>query len=158
MNDTSHSDYARRYDSEAKIRALVDGVLNGTWPEPDWKHREHCVATAGLMLLKPEIDLDRELPGIIQRYNVAQGGANTDTEGYHHTITLLYLAAIRDFLRRAAVGIDPVEAVRQLLLSPVGRKDYPFTYYRRETLFSKDARRGWIAPDLAQPSYPVGPV
>lgn len=158
MNDTSKSDYTRRYDSEAKIRALVDGVLEGTWPEPDWKHREHCVATAGLILLRPDIDLDLELRGIIQRYNVAQGGANTDTAGYHQTITLLYLAAIRDFLSREAEGVDLIEAVRRLLVSPVGSKDYPLTYYRRETLFSKEARLGWIAPDLSHPPYPVGPA
>jgi hypothetical protein len=143
------------YHDEASIRAVADGVLAGSWPVGQWKHREHCVATLGFILFHPEIDLERELPGIIRRYNVAQGRRNTDEEGYHHTITLLYLGAIRDFLAGQGKGATAAEALRRLLASPIGSKDYPLAYYSRDRLFSTAARRDWVEPDLRRPDYPV---
>lgn len=146
------------YNSESDIRAVVEGLLDGSWPESDWKHREHCVATLGLIVFYPDIDLDRDLPGIIQRYNVAQGGENTDQAGYHHTITLLYLAAIRVFLKSSPAAADVTGLTRRLLQSPLGTKDYPLRFYSRARLFSVEARRGWVAPDLEQPEYPISPA
>ena len=99
------------------------------------------------------MDLEQELPGIIQRYNLAHGGQNTDTSGYHETMTLLYLKAIRQFIRQLPEGTTPADAVRNLLQSPMAKKDYPLRYYSREWIMSKDARRGWVEPDLARPVY-----
>jgi hypothetical protein len=96
-------------------------VIEGTWPVSDWKHREHCVATAALLLFRPEMDLERELPGIIQRYNVAQGGRNTDIEGYHHTITLLYQGH-PEFHFGIAAGTSR-DICRQLVASPLGGRE-----------------------------------
>lgn len=142
-----------RFETEPPILELVDGVLNGTWPVSNWHHHEHCIATAGLLLFRKELDLERDLPGIIQRYNVAQGGRNTDTEGYHHTITLLYLRAIKDFMSGIPAGTTAVEVIQQLLKSPLGHKDYPLRYYSKEALFSVAARKAWLAPDIAKPAY-----
>jgi hypothetical protein len=155
MTATDEAAWCDRYASESVIRALVNGLLDATWPEADWKHREHCVATLGLLLFRPDMDLDRELPGIIQRYNLAHGGQNTDTTGYHHTITLIYLNAIRDFLSSLPTNTSPGDAARALLQSPIAKKDYPLRYYSRERIMSTEARRGWVDPDLAQPTYPV---
>ena len=41
------------------------------------------------------------------------------------------------------------ERVNAMLLSDVGRRDWPLRFYSRERLFSVDARRGFVAPDLA---------
>jgi hypothetical protein len=153
-----HDAWVNRYNNESAIRAVAQGLLDATWPEPDWKHREHCIATLGLILFYPEMDLDQELPGIIQRYNVANGGQNTDTSGYHHTMTLLFLNAIRHFVRTLPPGTSPGDAARALLQSPIGTKEYPLRYYSRECIMSKEARRGWVVPDLAQPVYPIGKV
>ncbi len=152
-NPDNHDGWLDRYATEVAIMSLVNGLLDGTWPEPDWKHREHCVATAGLILFRPELDLEQELPGIIQRYNVAQGGQNTDTSGYHHTITLLYLKAIRNFISGIPAETGPVNICRQLLVSPLGRKEYPLRYYSSNLLFSVEARRGWVVPDISRPAY-----
>lgn len=145
--------WLERHASEEAIRAVARGLLDTSWPEPDWKHREHCVATLGLILFYPEMNLEQELPGIIQRYNLAHGGQNTDTSGYHETMTLLYLKAIRHFVHVLPVGTTPADAVRMLLQSPVGKKDYPLRYYSRELIMSQEARRGWVKPDLARPGY-----
>ena len=84
-----------------------------------------------------------------QTYNVAVGGVNDDTSGYHETITQAYLAAIRAFVAALPAGIADSQAVACLLATPMGDKTWPLTFWSRERLFSVQARRGWVEPDLA---------
>jgi len=132
------------------IRALADGLLAATLPRASWTHEAHLAATLCLVMERPDIDLDAELGGIIRRYNVAAGGENTDTAGYHETITRFYLEALRRFAAAAPAGERLVETVNRLLASPVGDRNYPLRYYSRERLFSVAARRAWLAPDLQE--------
>lgn len=71
---------------------------------------------------------------------------NSDTEGYHHTITLTYLTAIRDHAAETA-GQELCARTNALLLSDRGRRDWPLRLYSPERLFSVGARRGWAMPD-----------
>jgi hypothetical protein len=41
------------------------------------------------------------------------------------------------------------ELVNQLLLSPMGRRDWPLRFYTRERLLSVEARREFVRPDIA---------
>jgi len=95
------------------------------------------------------------MPGIIRTYNVAVGGVNDDTSGYHETITQAYLAAIRAFVATLPAGISDSEAAARLLATPMGDKAWPLTFWSRERLFSVEARRGWVEPDLQSLGVPV---
>ena len=44
---------------------------------------------------------------------------------------------------------DAVEKVNGLLLAEEGRRDWPLRFYSAERLFSVEARRGYLEPDLA---------
>ena len=132
--------------TDETARAIGEGLLAGTWPVAEWRHPHHCVATAWLILERKDVDLDAELPGIIRRYNVAQGGKNTDSAGYHHTITVFYLGKIRAFLAGLPEGLGVAESCRRLLASPLGDKDHVLSVYSREVLFTPRARLGWVAP------------
>jgi hypothetical protein len=101
-----------------------------------------------LLLRRPEIDLDAQLPSIIRRFNESVGGVNSDTEGYHETITRVFLAGVRLSLADAPADLPLHDLVNQLLRSPMGRRDWPLRSYSRERLFSVEARRTFIAPDL----------
>jgi hypothetical protein len=73
---------------------------------------------------------------------------NSDSEGYHETITRVFLHGVRLFLSEADLE-DPLhELVNELLLSPMGKRDWPLRFYSRERLFSVEARRHFIEPDL----------
>ena len=72
---------------------------------------------------------------------------NDDTQGYHETLTQLYIAGVRGFLAGAGKG-DLLGRVNALLASEIGARDWPLRHYSRERLFSVEARRGWIEPDL----------
>ena len=138
----------RPFASEADVARVGEGLLARTLPRAEWTHEAHLAATTYLLLRHPELDLDAELPGLIRRYNESVGGVNSDTEGYHETITRVFLHGVRLFLAEADIG-DPLhELVNDLLLSPMGRRDWPFRFYSRDRLFSVQARRKFVAPDL----------
>ena len=48
------------------------------------------------------------------------------------------------------IRAEPLHAlVNDLLLSPMGRRDWPLRFWSKERLMSVEARRGYVAPDLA---------
>ena len=139
----------RLFRSDAEIEHLGEGLVARTLARPEWTHEAHLAATTYLLLRRPDIDLDKELAGIIRRFNESVGGVNSDTEGYHETITRSFLHGVRLFLAEA----DPKEPlhklVNELLLSPMGRRDWPLRFYSGERLFSVEARRHFVPPDIA---------
>jgi hypothetical protein len=139
----------RLFHSDADIEHLGEGLLARTLPREEWTHEAHLAATTYLLLKRPDIDLDKELPGIIRRYNESVGGVNSDTEGYHETITRLFLRGVRIFLAEADLREPLYELVNELLLSPMGRRDWPLRFYSPQRLFSVEARREWVPPDIA---------
>ena len=139
----------RFFTSDAAIERIGEGLLACTLPRDDWTHEAHLAATAYLLTRRPDIDLDRQLPGIIRRYNESVGGVNSDSEGYHETITRLFLRGVRLFLAESDTGEPLHELVNELLLSPMARRDWPLRFYSRERLFSAEARRAFVTPDLA---------
>ena len=144
------TDYRPRlFTSDDAIVRIGEGLLARTLPRGDWTHEAHLAATKYLLTRRPDIDIDRQLPDIIRGYNESVGGVNDATQGYHETITRLFLHGVRLFLSEADADSPLHELVNELLLSPMGRRDWPLRFYSAERLFSVEARRDFVAPDLA---------
>lgn len=139
----------RLFASDAEIAHLGEGLIARTLARPEWTHEAHLGATTYLLLKRRDIDLDRALPGLIRAFNESVGGVNSDSEGYHDTITRAYLRGIRLFLDEADTREPLHELVNRLLLSPMGGRDWPLRFWSNERLMSNAARRGWVEPDLA---------
>ena len=107
--------------------------LDCTLPAQHWTH---------------EIELHRHLPDMIRRYNLSQGNENTDTSGYHATLTHFFIEAITDFNKGLSKDISTFEACKELLMSPLSDRDFPLKFYSKDKLFSVKARKTWVAPDL----------
>jgi hypothetical protein len=73
---------------------------------------------------------------------------NSDTEGYHETITRVFLHGVRLFLEVANRSEPLHTLVNELLLSPMGRRDWPLRFYSPERLLSVEARRRFVEADL----------
>ena len=138
----------RYFASEAAIRRVGEGLLARTLPKAEWTHEAHLAACLWLLRDRPDILPERELPAIIRSYNESVGGVNDDSQGYHETLTQLYIRGTRDFLAGYGDG-ELLDAVNALLASEVAPRDWPLRFYSRERLFSVAARRGWVEPDLA---------
>jgi hypothetical protein len=139
----------RFFASDTEIEHIGEGLLARTLPREEWTHEAHLAATTYLLTRRPDVDLDTQLPGIIRRYNESVGGVNSDSEGYHETITRTFLHGARLFLAEANATSPVHELVNELLLSPMGRRDWPLRFYTPACLFSVEARRHLVPPDIA---------
>jgi len=74
---------------------------------------------------------------------------NDDTQGYHATVTQLYICGLTWFAATRPPGEALVATVNAALAAAIGRRDWPLAHYSRERLFSVEARRALIAPDRA---------
>lgn len=138
----------RHFLSDEAVVHVGEGLLARTLPREGWTHEAHLAATTYLVLRHPEIDLDVELRGIISSYNESVGGVNSNTEGYHDTITHAYLRGIRLFLEEADTARPIHDLVNELLMTPMGRRDWPLRFWSKDRLMSIEARRNWVGPDL----------
>jgi hypothetical protein len=132
-------------DTESLVRLFLDRTL----PKPAWTHVAHL--RVGLWHVRRfgaerAIDLLRER---IKSYNEAVGTANTDTSGYHETLTVFYVKVIDAFVSAEASRQDePANTLEPRLLEAIGGRELPLRHYSRACLFSAGARRQWVAPDL----------
>ena len=131
-------------DTESLVRLFLDRSL----PKPAWTHVAHL--RVGLWHVRRfgadlAVDLLRER---ISRYNEAVGTANTSTSGYHETLTVFYVKVIDAFVSADASPDQAADMLERRLLEAVGDRELPLRYYSRECLFSTEARRQWVAPDL----------
>ena len=139
----------RHFASPAAVARVGEGLLARDLPKAEWTHEAHLAATTYLLLKHPEIDLDSALPGLIRAYNESVGGVNSDSEGYHDTITRAYLRGIRLFLGEIDPDTPIDSLVNDLLHSPMGKRDWPLRFWSKDRLMGVEARRGWVEPDLA---------
>ena len=139
----------RLFADDEAVRWIGEGLIARTLERPDWTHEAHLAACLYIILERSDIVPERDLPGIIRRFNESVGGVNDHTQGYHETITLLYIRGVRRFLARTDAALPLVEKVNALLLAEEGRRSWPLRFYSRERLFSIEARLGWVEPDLA---------
>ena len=138
----------RLFERDTDICAIGEGLLACTLPREVWTHEAHLGACLWLLSERPDIDVDAEIGPIIRRFNESVGGVNDDTQGYHDSITRAYVAGVRSFLSETE-ETELAARVNAMLLSDVGRRDWPLRFYSRDLLFSVAARRRFVEPDLA---------
>jgi hypothetical protein len=121
----------------------------GTLPNEGFRHRDHVRLTWIYLTLEPasasaghSVDivaerLCRSLLELATTHGVAQR--------FHHTLTVAWVRII-EFERRSNPNIpfDALAAASPSLLD----KDTPLSYYSRDRLYSDEARRQWVEPDL----------
>jgi hypothetical protein len=130
-----------------KTDQLISGFIDLSLPKSEWTHHAHLrVGLWHAMRHSPieTLDLLRER---ISTFNIATGVENTESAGYHETITRFYVHVIGHFLASADTR-RPIDELERELIDRYGDKELPLRYYTRERLFSAEARLGWVAPDL----------
>ena len=140
--------HVRLFADDEAIRHVGEEMMACRLPKSEWTHEAHLATCAWLLIERPEILPERDLPGLIRRYNISVGGVNDETQGYHETITQVFIRGVRCALARHRGG-GLATRVNALLEGPEGRRDWPLDFFSRERLFSVEARLGWVEPDLA---------
>ena len=129
------------------VGGLAAQFVAATLPKDAWTHEAHLIV--GLWHVERYVDVEalERLRSSIRRLNDAHGTPNSDTRGYHETITKAYVHVL-DAFRSRCPAATLEECVELLLDSPVARPDLLFACYSRERLLSVEARRAWVEPDL----------
>ncbi|HAF42970.1 MAG TPA: hypothetical protein DCG90_14600 [Sphingobium sp.] len=133
--------------TDDEIDRLAQGFLACTLPKARWTHEAHFATALWLMLRRPDVQPEQDMPDMIRRYNESVGGVNSDTAGYHETITQASLHMARCLLAGLPRDVTPACAHSALMASPLGDKDWLFGYWSQDRLMSAAARREWVAPD-----------
>ena len=134
------------FDTDDEIEATARAMMACTLPKEAWTHAAHF-ATALWLLRTRGAAAYAEMPDLIRAYNASVGGRNTDTEGYHETITRASLDVAAAALA-AREGLPLHAVLTSMIAGPCGRSGWILDYWTKDVLFSVDARRGWVEPDL----------
>jgi hypothetical protein len=129
-----------------ELEDLVARFQARTLPKPEWTHQAHlAVGTWHVHRLGPDEALVR-LRSDIRLLNDAHGTPNTDTSGYHETITRAYVMLLAAFIA-GRDGQTAAVCAQALLASPLAARDALLTYYSKDRLMSVEARLKWVEPD-----------
>ena len=134
------------FSSDAQIERLGQGLIDRTVPKEDWTHAAHFAAA--LWLMRKGVDAPAVMPGLIRAFNESVGGVNSDSSGYHETITQASLRAAKGILDLNGPEVPLFEIANALMATNLGNPNWLLEYWSRERLMSVDARRAWLEPDL----------
>lgn len=139
------------------VEQLVRQFIDKTLPKEVWTHEAHLRVGLWHVTNFGAAEAMALLRQRIRAYNESVGGTNTDSSGYHETITQLYVKVIDEFLATAN-RTQSIDALAMQLIEQFGQRDLPLKYYSRELLFSTQARLNWIEPDLCSIETKCGSV
>lgn len=137
------------FPDDSAIGHLAARVLDASLPRAEWTHSAHFAFALWALRHRPGLAEPAAFRAIILALNGAHGTPNTDSSGYHHTITVASLGAARSLLEARGNGEPLADILKALTRGPFGRSDWILSYWSRDLLFSVAARRDWVEPDLA---------
>jgi hypothetical protein len=144
----------RDHSASAEDEFALDGFIRRfeaqTLPKAEWTHAAHLRIGGCYVLAHGQAEALVKLRVGIRRLNESHGVINSDTSGYHETLTCFWLAVIGRFLREycgAHPDAKPVEAVETMVDTFAHRSGMFKEYWSIDVVRSVEARKSWIAPD-----------
>ena len=136
------------FTDDDAIERLARRMVDQTLLKSEWTHEGHFATALWLLRHRPDLTRPDEIRHLIMRFNDVSGTINSDTSGYHHTITVASLRGASDCLHRLGPDVLLHQALQVIMTSPLGRSDWLLVHWMHETLFSVAARKKWVEPDL----------
>ena len=134
------------YVSEGELETVVRGFESCATPPAEFTHAAHLVVALcylrGDGLAVPQA-AERMRAGLY-RYLDHNGAGR---QKYHETITLFWLKRVRGFLDRSDATRPAAELANEMI-ELCGDAKLVGDYYSKERLFSEEARKAWVEPDL----------
>lgn len=137
------------YQSDQEIEQLVDSFLQRTLDKSLWTHAAH-LSTAIWHLKQYDVhEATCRMKSAIISYNLAVGGQNTGTGGYHETMTLFWMDILQIFVHDNP-GLSLKDTCNKLLAGKLADRTLPFNFYTKELILSPLARARAVVPDLLE--------
>ncbi len=129
---------------------LLEKWETGRMDKADWTHEMHLIMGLAMLALHGRNALPAMRERIL-RHNEATGTANTDTSGYHETLTVYWLWTIRNFmLERELATFDETSIDELVFEEKLARRNDWLRFWREETIKSTAARRGFVPPESGE--------
>jgi len=132
-------------NTDQGVRRILEGICDRSLPKEEWTHEAHLAAAIAI-LSDSRFEALNDMPQIIKDYNEATGVRNTDHEGYNHTITIASLFATQAVMHEGTSSLSG--ALHKILASQYGQSEWPLAYWSKALLFSVEARKAWVGPNL----------
>ena len=147
MSETPPSDYLA---TEVTLDHFMNRFFDHSLPKAEWNHAGHVAMAAYLLY---DSNVDTALPKVrkaIRAYIEATGGRNTESNGYHETLTVFWMTVVSAKLRELQ-AVSRLQAVRGVV-GAYGEARRLHTLYYSHDLHAADAvaRLQWVEPDLRQ--------
>ena len=134
--------------TETEIDEFIAAFEAGTLPKARWTHGAHLLTGACYVHALGEAAALQKMRTCVRRYNEAVGGKNTDTSGYHETITVAWIKLLSRLLREVA-PIPRAEFARVAVERFESDRNIFDRYYDFNLVNSVRARKHWVRPTLA---------
>jgi hypothetical protein len=134
--------------TEQEIDAFLAEFEAGRLPKARWTHGAHLLTGACYLHALGEAAAIDKMRLCVKRHNESVGTANSDTGGYHETITIAWIKLLAGLLQEAG----PMERAAFAALAVerfVNDRGIFSRYYDFNLPGSLEARRAWVAPTLA---------
>src|SRR5690606_11034369 len=143
--------------SELRLDELFARFVAGTIPREEWTHQAHlAVGLWHVHRYGAEEALERLRTGILA-LNERHGTPNTETRGYHETITVAYVRLLDQFLSASDANRSLEARLAELLSGPLGDRALLSRFWSREGLMAPAARVAWPPPALGPLVLPRAP-
>lgn len=135
------------WPTDDQLDDLIERFHQVTIPASEFTHAAHLVVGLWHAATFDEGEALTRLRAGILRLNAFHGTPNTDTRGYHETITRAYLVLLTSFAR-AHAHLSGGALAQALLASDLAHREALMHFYSKERLLSMGARREWVEPDV----------
>src|SRR5580704_14982749 len=90
--------------SESEIDAFLEAFEGGTLPKERWTHGAHLLTGACYVHALGQAGAIERMRVCVKRHNESAGGKNTETSGYHETITIAWIKLLDGLLTEVRAG------------------------------------------------------
>jgi len=126
-----------------------EDFVNGRLTKGEWTHEAHLITAWVALRDRSPSETLGFLRHAIQTHNCGIGIENSATSGYHETLTRYYVTAVDVAIKAGPGDLDSV------LNDAACDRRAPLEHWSRDTLFSTEARLGWVGPDRAPTPWPI---
>ncbi len=134
-------------ESEPALSIFLAAFEDGTLPKQRWTHAAHILTGACYVHVLGESAAIDRMRSRVSAYNLAVGGQNTPTSGYHETVTVLWIKLLAAFLREHP-SLNRVAFSTMAVQHFASQRDLLRRFYDFDVVASIEARRTWTPPTL----------
>jgi hypothetical protein len=133
--------------TEAEIDEFLAAFEGCTLPKAEWTHSAHLLTGACYVHEMPREAALAKMRECVRRYNESVGGKNTETSGYHETLTVMWIRLL-DGLRRESTPMNRAQFAGRAVERFAPLRDIFREYYDFDLVGSTEARLRWVEPTL----------